>query len=183
MPQVATSILAFGSEHSFRRYEFDDCPNTEIELADMSQHSHTNVEWEEKARQLVSRTRGKEEANDETKDMDNAVSEDHRDGRVSELDGCLCLQLLSNNDPTLFLPTDCLEDEEIHIIDASLSGSVDNRHALQDYQKQLMMLEQRNRERLLQAKRDNDALGGSSTTSGSVSDGVSGSTILPANPR
>jgi hypothetical protein len=36
----------------------------------------------------------------------------------------------------------------------------DNRHALQDYQMQLMMLEQQNKKRLLQARRDNSTEGG-----------------------
>jgi hypothetical protein len=35
----------------------------------------------------------------------------------------------------------------------------DNRHALQDYQMQLMMLEQQNKKRLLQARRDNNTDG------------------------
>jgi hypothetical protein len=36
-----------------------------------------------------------------------------------------------------------------------MGGGVDNKHALQDYQMQLMLLEQQNKKRLLAAKRDN----------------------------
>jgi hypothetical protein len=45
----------------------------------------------------------------------------------------------------------------------SLDGSGENRHALQDYQMQLMLLEQQNKKRLMQANREGNNIGSAGT--------------------
>ena len=87
------------------------------------------------------------------------ISADLADGHDAQLDASL--KLLSEDDPKLFLPND-LEDDEIHILEATgtgLSGvNLPSRgnHALQDYQMQLMLLEQQNKKRLLRARQEQE---------------------------
>ena len=101
-------------------------------------------------------SRPKETATDK-EEIQATISADVADGHNAQLDASL--KLLSEDDPKLFLPND-LEDDEIHILEATGTGpSVVNlvtggNHALQDYQMQLMLLEQQNKKRLLMAKQE-----------------------------
>ena len=72
------------------------------------------------------------------------ISEDLADGHSADLDASL--KLLGEDDLKLLLPNNDYEDDEIHITDVA------GNNALQDYQMQLMLLEQQNKKRLLLAR-------------------------------
>ncbi|KAL8629316.1 hypothetical protein Q9189_004965 [Teloschistes chrysophthalmus] len=82
------------------------------------------------------------------------ISEDLADGQTTTLDASL--KLLSEENPKLVLPND-LEDDQIHFVGEAPPGErQDENHALQDYQMQLMLLEQQNKKRLLLARQEQD---------------------------
>ena len=75
------------------------------------------------------------------------ISADVADGHNAQLDACL--KLLSEDDPELLLPND-LEDDEIHILEATgtgLSGLNRHSHALQKNQRLQHMLYQQESKR------------------------------------
>lgn len=89
------------------------------------------------------------------KDKENTevtISEDLADGHSANLDASL--KLLGVGDLKLLLPSDELEDDEIHIIQTTNVALRDGDHAQQQYQLQLMLLEQQNYRRLLRAKQE-----------------------------
>ena len=91
----------------------------------------------------------------DVEDIDNTISEDVADGQLAKLDACL--KLLSEDDFIFFLPSDELEDDEIHVIETvDIAAKQYSNHDLQDYQLQLMLLEQQNKRRLLMARQEQE---------------------------
>ena len=96
-------------------------------------------------------------------DTDFTISEDLADGEVAKLDACL--KLLAEDEFVFFLPSDELEDDEIHVIETvNIAAKRYTNHELQDYQMQLMLLEQQNKKRLLMARREQDTAVGLAIT-------------------
>ncbi|KAL9087728.1 MAG: hypothetical protein Q9165_006495 [Trypethelium subeluteriae] len=91
-----------------------------------------------------------ENAIDDIALVETTISEDLADGQNAKLDASL--KLLSEDNLRLLLPSDKLEDDEIHIIETT-SPPFGNP-ALQIYQMQLMLLEQQNKKRLLMARQE-----------------------------
>lgn len=85
-------------------------------------------------------------------DVEITISEDLADGQNTKLDASL--KLLGEDDQKLLLPSDELEEDEIHIIETTIDAPQGGNHALQDYQMQLMLLEQQNKKRLLMARQE-----------------------------
>lgn len=79
------------------------------------------------------------------------IPEDLADGHKAILDGCL--KLLGENDLKLLLSND-LEDDGIHIMETTTSAPGNGNRFLQDYEMQIMLLEQQNKKRLLMARQD-----------------------------
>lgn len=88
--------------------------------------------------------------------VEPTISEDLADGQDAILDASL--ELLGDDELVLLLPNDEPDEEEIHIIEAPVATVSGNNHQLQDYQMQLMLLEQQNKKRLLQARQEQDSL-------------------------
>jgi len=86
--------------------------------------------------------------------MKVTISEDLADGQIAKLDRCL--KLLREDDQELLLPSDDSKDDEIHITNTTLGAppvtGAPHGESLQDYQMQLMRLEQQNRRRLVMAR-------------------------------
>lgn len=126
------------------------------------QYSFAQIQRTNEARRRID---GKEEkqdaANNKVNDKENVeitISEDLGDGQNAKLDASL--KLLGVDDQKLLLPSDELEDDEIHIIETAIDAPQRGSHALQDYQMQLMLLEQQNKKRLLNARTEwSDQLG------------------------
>lgn len=122
------------------------------------QYSLAQIQRTNEARRRID---GKEEkqdaANNKVNDKENVeitISEDLGDGQSAKLDASL--KLLGVDDPKLLLPSDELEDDEIHIIETAIDAPQGGSLALQDYQKQLMLLEQQNKKRLLKTRQELD---------------------------
>jgi hypothetical protein len=87
----------------------------------------------------------------ETEQIEITISEDYGDGHLKTLDATL--NLLFADELELLLPSTALEDDEAHLIETTRPGG---NHALQDYQMQLMLIEQQNKKRLLLARQEQD---------------------------
>lgn len=144
------------SEDLFRRFQGDIDGNSEA----VSASYDTEIHPKDKTQHIIQETRPTEKLNDrgaanDKKEIQATISADVADGHNAQLDASL--KLLSEDDPKLVLRND-LEDDEIHIIEATTTGppslNVKNggNHALQDYQMQLLLLEQQNKKRLLNSR-------------------------------
>jgi len=108
------------------------------------QFSRTQLQRHSLARERAGKN--KKENEPEGK-VEATISEDVADGQTALLDAAL--KVLRNDELQLLVPSDELDDDEIHIIETTVNES---NHALQDYQMQLMLLEQQNKKRLLKAR-------------------------------
>ena len=101
----------------------------------------------------IARNLSRQDERAAAKDKENiqvTISEDLADGHNANLDASL--KLLSEDDPKLLLRSDLFEDEEIHIIQRTNVAPRGENDALQDYQMQLMLLEQQKKKRLVMAR-------------------------------
>lgn len=138
----------------FRSCDFDvhDGVNSVFTFAEDSVHrySRAQIQRAKDARQRIDQRKEKQEAVENKKNIEITISEDLGDGQFAKLDASL--KLLGGDELKLLIPSDELEDDEIHIIEISTGNQ-----ALQDYQRQLMLLEQQNKKRLLMARQEQDA--------------------------
>lgn len=125
----------------------------------VQEYSRATHDRANKAQQLVEQ-KGADDEGHNKENIEATISEDLADGQVSKLDACL--NLLGEDDPHLYLPSDVLDEDELHFIETefapqNLATGIDGgNHALQDYQMQLMLLEQQNKKRLLRARQEQD---------------------------
>lgn len=117
------------------------------------QYSRAKAQRGEDARNQIVTKKEKNIRAGDKENIEVTISEDLADGYSAKLDASL--KLLSEDDLKLLLPNHELEDDEVHIIQTTDVALWDG-YALQDYQTQLMLLEQQNRKRLLLAKQDQD---------------------------
>ena len=117
------------------------------------QFSKTQIQRFDQAGQRLNQKQKKQDAVEDRENIQATISEDLADGQTAKLDASL--KLLGEDDLKLLLPND-LEADEIHIIEATTSRLQDNKHDFQQYQMQLILLEQQNKKRLLDAKREKD---------------------------
>jgi hypothetical protein len=123
------------------------------------QYSRAQIERTNKARQWIDQKTKKQNTVEDKDQVDATISEDLADGQTAKLDASL--KLLGDDDIELLIPSDDLDDDEIHIIETTgdLFTVPGSNRALQDYQMQLMLLEQQNKKRLLIARqKQQDAL-------------------------
>lgn len=144
----------------FRSCDFEahDGVNSVFTFAEDSvhQYSRAQIQRAKDARQRIDQKKEKQEAVENKENIEITISEDLGDSQFAKLDASL--KLLSGDELELLIPSDELEDDEIHIIETTtgtqqLGGG---NHALQDYQKQLMLLEQQNKKRLLIARQEQE---------------------------
>lgn len=121
----------------------------------VSEYSRARVQRANEARQQIDQKKGKQDTVDNKKDIEITISEDLAEGQVAKLEASL--KLLSEGDLKLLIPSDELEDDEIHIIETTVEVPQNLTVLdLQDYQRQLMILEQQNKKRLLRTKPQSD---------------------------
>lgn len=101
----------------------------------ITQYSGAQIQRTNEARRQIDQNKEKQDAVNDKVNVEVTISEDLADGQSAKLDASL--KLLGGDD---------IETT----IDASQGGS----RALQDYQRQLMLLEQQNKERLLMATQE-----------------------------
>lgn len=138
---------------SFRSYQFDvhDGANAILTLNESTyQHSFKQILRTNEAQQRIYQKEEKQDAVNDKENVEITISEDLADGQNAKLDASL--KLLGEDEQKLLLPSDELDDDEIHIIETNTSATQGGNHALQDYQMQLMLLEQQNKKRLLKAR-------------------------------
>ncbi|KAI7977663.1 hypothetical protein EIK77_010254 [Talaromyces pinophilus] len=137
----------------FRSCDFDvhDGVKSVFTFAEDSvrRYSRAQIQRAKDARQRIDQKKEKQEAVENNENTEITISEDLGDGQSAKLDASL--KLLSRDELELLIPSDELEDDEIHIIEISTEN-----HALKDYQMQLMLLEQRSKNRLLMARQKQD---------------------------
>lgn len=137
----------------FRSCDFDvhHGVNSVFTFAEDSVHrySRAQIQRAKDARQRIVQKKEKQEAVENKKNIEITISEDLGDGQFAKLDASL--KLLGRDELKLLIPSDELEDDEIHIVETNTSN-----HALQDYQMQLILLEQQNKKRVLMARRKQD---------------------------
>lgn len=143
------------SLESFRSYQVENHEgvNSVPTLSENSiyQYSRTQTQRANEARQRISRKNERQLAIKDKESIDITISEDLADGQVAKFDSSL--KLLGEDDLELLLPNDELGDDEIHIIETTINVPQHNTSfALQDYQMQLMLLEQQNKKRLFLAR-------------------------------
>ncbi|MCJ1240998.1 hypothetical protein MMC14_009002 [Varicellaria rhodocarpa] len=135
---------------SFRSYEFDISdglnPVYPLTKSSFQQYSSTQNWLPEQIfaqyEQLLAPEKEEQDGVNNKQNVQTSISEDLAGGQSAKLDASL--KLLSEDE---------LGDNNIHIIEtARHSGN----HALQDYQMQLMLLEQQNKKRLLLAKQEQE---------------------------
>ena len=142
------------------RVNLDEGLKTDIifEGIPIAQYSLAREQQALETRQQEDRKKEQRDTFGNQQDIETTISEDLADGQTTKLDASL--KLLGEDELTLFLPSDVLEDDEIHVIEAPALTPADNQHngnhALQDYQMQLMLLEQQNKRRLLMARQEQD---------------------------
>ena len=139
---------------SFRVYEAGTDSGVKTVSAEDSvyQYLHGQIQRADNARKQIDQK--EKTAAEDKENIEVTISEDLADGRSANLDASL--KLLGEDDLKLLLPSDHLEDDEIHIIETSSVAPLDGNHALQDYQMQLILLEQQNKKRLLMARQEQD---------------------------
>lgn len=133
-------------EDSFRSYQLERHDGVNAVIGNfVSEYSQTRVQRANETRQQIDQKKEKQDSVD-NKNVGTTISEDLADGQTAKLEASL--KLLSEDDLKLFIPNDELEDDEIHIIETTVGGP----KSLEDYQVQLMLLEQQNKRRLLTAR-------------------------------
>lgn len=144
---------------SFRSCPFEDYEGVNSVPAltenSVSLYSRAQTERQNKARQRISKKREQQAAVGDKESVEITISEDLTDGQSARLDACL--NLLGEEDIELLLPSDELEDDEVHIIETSDLIELPTSHSLADYQLQLMLLEQQNKKRLMLGRREQAA--------------------------
>jgi hypothetical protein len=145
------------ADDSFYPHRFDASPNINALLIptedSIYQYSQTQTQRRTQAQQWIESKVANEDGNYKDK-IETTISEDLADGHTGKLDAAL--KLLSDDELRLLIPSDELEDDEIHIIETQAGAPQGGNHALQDYQMQLMLLEQQNKKRLLLARQMQD---------------------------
>ena len=114
------------------------------------QYSRAQTQRANNARKQIN-----QEKNTRAEDKENievTISEDLADGTSAKLDASL--KVLSQGDSKLLLVSDELEDDEIHIIETTSEAPLVGNHSLQDYQMQLMLVEQQKRKRRLMVRQE-----------------------------
>ncbi|KAL9611363.1 MAG: hypothetical protein Q9167_003982 [Letrouitia subvulpina] len=148
--------MPLNKTESFRIYEVGTGSGVKavFNTAEDSIHQYSRVQTQraDDARKQIDQ-KGKSAAEDK-EDIEVTISEDLADGHSANLDASL--KLLSEDDPKLLLPSDQLEDDEIHIVQTTNVAPQDGNHAPQNYQMQLMLLEQQNKKRLLMERQERD---------------------------
>ena len=148
-------MFLLSADDPFFPHRFDASPNINILLTPIEdsihQYSRTQTQRRTQALQQIENKEAKEDDNYREK-IEVTISEDLADGQIDKLDAAL--KLLSDDELRLLIPSDELEDDEIHIIETQFSAPQGGIHALQDYQMQLMLLEQQNKKRLLMARQE-----------------------------
>ncbi|KAL8707014.1 MAG: hypothetical protein Q9225_007885 [Loekoesia sp. 1 TL-2023] len=126
----------------------DDSPEAASPLNEYFAHqlSHKPISFPRQERQQCHKKQNRPDVTNDKENVQVTISEDLADGQTAKFDKCL--KLLRGDDLKLLLPNN-LDAGEIHIIE---EGS----HALQDYQMQLMLLEQQNKKRLLMARQEQE---------------------------
>lgn len=151
-----------GEANLIRSCQFDATDGVSaFNLYDFSvqEYSRATHDRANKAQQLVEQ-KGADDKGHNEENIEATISEDLADGQVSKLDACL--NLLGEDDPHLCLPSDVLDEDELHFIETEFApqnittGTNGGGHALQEYQMQLMLLEQQNKKRLLMARQEQD---------------------------
>lgn len=105
------------------------------------------------------------------------ISEDLGAGQTAKLDADL--ELLREDELQLIIPGHEWASKETHLIElGDINITAGGNHALQDYQMQLMLLEQQNKKRLLKAR---GVYEGSSKRSKAISIGRKGDRMNPEN--
>jgi hypothetical protein len=148
------------ADDSFRPRRFDASPSINALLIPIEdsiyQYSQAQTQRRTQAQQWIESKEAKDDGNDNNK-IEATISEDLADGQTGKLDAAL--KLLSDDELRLLIPSDELEDDEIHIIETQFGAPQGGNHSLQDYQMQLMLLEQQNKKRLLLARQAQDNQG------------------------
>ena len=139
---------------SFRsgQVEIHEGVNAVSTLTENSVYQYSRVQTQriDETLQRIDQKKEKKDAVNNKENLETTISQDLADGHTANLDASL--KLLSEDNPKLFIPGDELEDDEIHIIGTTQGGT----HSLQDYQMQLMLLEQQNKKRMLMARQEAD---------------------------
>ena len=146
-------LLDEGDSFCSYQLEIDNSINAVSSLTGnfVSEYSRARVQRANEARQRIDQKKEKQDTVDNKKDIEITISEDLAEGQVAKLEASL--KLLSEGDLKLLIPSDELEDDEIHIIETSVEvPQITTALGLQDYQMQLMLLEQQNTKRLLTAQ-------------------------------
>lgn len=120
----------------------------------IQQYSHARAQRADTVQKLLEQKEEDKAALENKENIQATISEDLADGYNANLDASL--KLLRQDDLKLRLPSDVLEDDEIHIIETTNLKTASGENALQDYQMQLMLLEQQNKKRLLRARAELD---------------------------
>jgi hypothetical protein len=156
-------MLQLDSADSFRsgQFKIHDGVNALFSQFENSIHQYrrTQIRRVDETRQRVDSKKEKQEAFNGKENVERTISEDLGDGQGAKLDSSL--KLLSEDDRKLLIPGDELEDGEIHMIETTQMGTIQGgTHWLQDYQMQLMLLEQQNKKRLMKARQEQDRIQG-----------------------
>jgi hypothetical protein len=121
----------------------------------IQQYSKAQLQRHSQARQRIEQKDARTDKANDAEKIEATISEDTADGQTAKLDASL--KFLSDDEIQLLIPSDELDDDEIHIIESKFNGlGGGSNHALQDYQMQLMLLEQQNKKRLLMARQEQD---------------------------
>lgn len=129
----------------------DDSVKASFFVAEDSDHQYSKARTRrtDNGRKLIDQGAETNEGAENEDNIEATISEDLADGYDAKLDASL--HLLTAEDGKLRLPTDKVEEDEIHIIENDMEH-MKTAVYLQDYQRQLMLLEQQNKKRLLQAR-------------------------------
>ena len=117
------------------QFDIHDGANAVLTLNESTyQHSFRQILRTNEPQQRIDQEKEKQDVINDKENVEITISEDLADGQNAKLDASL--KLLGED-----------EDDEIHIIETNISAT-QGAHALQDYQMQLMLLEQQNKKRL-----------------------------------
>jgi hypothetical protein len=148
-------MFLLSADDPFCPQSFDASPSINALLAPIEesihQYSQAQTQRRTQAQQWIENKEAKEDDNHKEK-IEVSISEDLADGQIDKLDAAL--KLLSDDELRLLIPSDELEDDEIHIIETQFGAPQGGNHALQEYQRQLLLLEQQNKKRLLDARQE-----------------------------
>ena len=153
MPSLADGDFFCGSS-----FETGEGLNASAAVTDESaqQHSQGLIRRIDQARHWIDQKKEKLDVIDNKENIEITISEDLADGQTAKLEASL--KLLSEDDLKLFVPNDEPEDDEIHMVEKTFSFPAQDveSHALQDYQMQLMLLEQQNKKRFQKARQEKE---------------------------